>query len=154
MNVSLVCLFRGVNLWNIPATMIIFRVNKWILLYYNIVNMNFHYWMIIVAEMFHKLTPGNRQTSETFIQFVWFFSSLFFMHQQGTILTQNWLLCTFFMLQAFSVFFRRNCIFTSSICQVCHKNWPWRSRNNKTFFCNFLGTDYISKQIFIFSLPT
>ena len=104
MNVSLVCLFRGVNLWNIPATMIIFRVNKWILLYYNVVNMNFHYWMIIVAEMFHKLTPGNIQTSETFIQFVWFFSSLFFMHQQGTILTQNWLLCTFFMLQAFSVF--------------------------------------------------
>ena len=105
MNVSLVCLFRGVNLWNIPATMIIFRVNKWILLYYNVVNMNFHYWMIIVAEMFHKLTPGNRQTSETFIQFVWFFSSLFLMHQQGTNLTQNWLLCTFFMLQAFSVFF-------------------------------------------------
>ena len=75
MNVSLVCLFRGVNLWNIPATMIIFRVNKWILLYYNVVNMNFHYWMIIAAEMFHKLTPRNRQMSETFIQFVFFHCS-------------------------------------------------------------------------------
>ena len=33
--------------------------------------------MIIVAGMFHKLTPRNRQTSETFIQVVFFFVALF-----------------------------------------------------------------------------
>ena len=153
MNVSLVCLFRGVNLWNIPATMIIFQVNKWILLYYNVVNMNFHYWMIIVAEMFHKLKPRNRQTSETFIQFVCFFIALFHA-STGHYFDPKLTAVHIFYATSILCFFRRNCIFPSSICQVCHKNWPWRSRNNKTFFCNFLGTDYISKQIFIFSLPT
>ena len=108
--------------------------------------------MIIVAEMFHKLTPQNRQTSETFVQF--FFFIALFHASTGHYFDPKLTTVHIFYATSILCFFVGTAFFPQVFVKCATKIDREGLETTKLFFCNFLGTDYISKQIFIFSLPT